>query len=640
MTSPLAALRNSLRVNGYSPIPANGKRPVVPAWQNKTETNHDEIALWDKVFPEARNTSILTKRVPTFDIDIFNPEAAEAVEELARERFEERGYFLTRIGKAPKRAILLRTDAPFAKISRSLIGPDGSSQKLEVLADGQQVVLFGTHPDTGKPYYWHGGEPGEIKREDLPYITAAEAQTLVEDAERLLIDKFGYKPVALRENDESNGETSGRDWEWLASAIMEGRELHDSICAVAAKLVASGMHDGAAVNLIRGWLASSSAPRDGRWRERFNEVPRAVASAREKFGGKQADPPQDVPPKKLFMSSGDFVKGYVAPEYIVDGILRRAFSYSFTAKTGDGKTAIALYLAACVAMGKKFAGKETEKGRVIFFAGENSEDIRARWIAMSAVLGFDPDKIDVWFRDGVFKISEAKDRILAEVQEIGDITLIIVDTSAAFLEGDNENDTVQLQAHAARLRELCKLPGKPCVLTNCHPIKNATEETLIPRGAGAYLAEVDGNLTAFKEGSCTTVHHLGKIRGPDFAPITFELKTVTVDAVRDAKGRLMPTVIAQHVSDSAKEEMTAAKRADEDLLLEALKEDGSLSMAKLASKVGWYTAAHEPNKTKVFRALEGLRAAGLVRKYRGQYTLTDKATKETKAKKGAAKNGD
>jgi hypothetical protein len=44
--------------------------------------------------------------------------------------------------------------------------PDGSEQQIEILAHGQQVVLFGVHPDTQRPYSWHGGEPGEIKREE------------------------------------------------------------------------------------------------------------------------------------------------------------------------------------------------------------------------------------------------------------------------------------------------------------------------------------------------------------------------------------------------------------------------------------------------------------------------------------------
>src|SRR6516225_2140799 len=37
-------------------------------------------------------------------------------------------------------------------------------------ATGQQVVVDGIHPDTGKTYDWFGGRPGDIKRDDLPYI--------------------------------------------------------------------------------------------------------------------------------------------------------------------------------------------------------------------------------------------------------------------------------------------------------------------------------------------------------------------------------------------------------------------------------------------------------------------------------------
>jgi Bifunctional DNA primase/polymerase, N-terminal len=259
--SPVAELRNKLLCAGYSPIPVIGKRPASIGWQEKLVTNADEIKLWDRVFPQASNTGILTKVTPTIDIDILNPEAAVAIEELARERFEERGFFLVRIGKAPKRAVPLRTDVPFKKIAQSFVSPCSSEsdpEKIELLGDGQQVVVFGTHKDTGKPYSWHGGEPGKIKRADLPYVSAEEAQKFIEDAERLLVSEFGYKAIAARKK-KPNGQGEGGgsdDWAHLARAILEGAELHDSICAVAAKLVASGMAEGAAVNQSAGgWNA-------------------------------------------------------------------------------------------------------------------------------------------------------------------------------------------------------------------------------------------------------------------------------------------------------------------------------------------------------------------------------------------------
>jgi hypothetical protein len=238
------------------------------------------------MFPDARSTGILTRNTPTFDADILNPNAAAAVEEMVRERFEERGYILVRVGRAPKRAMPFRTDKPFKKIVCNLVSVFGSEEKLEFLGDGQQVVLFGVHKDTGKPYTWFGGEPGKVRSEDLPYITAAEAQSLVDDAARLLVDQFGYTLAAQRpkEQAKANGQAApdgSHDWGWLTSNIINGRELHGSIAALAAMAVKTGMHGGAVTNLLRGLM--EIAPRDKRWQDRFDDIPRAVETAEQKF---------------------------------------------------------------------------------------------------------------------------------------------------------------------------------------------------------------------------------------------------------------------------------------------------------------------------------------------------------------------
>jgi bifunctional DNA primase/polymerase-like protein len=162
-------LRLQLRAAGFAPLPLNGKAPSsVNGWQTKLAVTTDEIKLWEKLYPYDTNTGALTKLVPAIDIDINNPNAAEAVETLAREHFEEHGHILVRVGRPPRRAVLLRTDEPFTKLKLDLITPQDTSEKIEILADGQQLVLFGIHPDTHQPYRWHGGKPGEIERGALP----------------------------------------------------------------------------------------------------------------------------------------------------------------------------------------------------------------------------------------------------------------------------------------------------------------------------------------------------------------------------------------------------------------------------------------------------------------------------------------
>jgi Bifunctional DNA primase/polymerase, N-terminal len=197
------AVRVQLRAAGFSPIPLYGKEPPVygknnqrkglAGWQNLHNATADQIDLWAKTWPDAGNTGVLTKFTPAIDIDILHLEAAEAIEALAREHFEEHGDILVRFGKAPKRSILLRSDEPFDKMSQSFVAPNGSEHKIEILADGQQLVVAGIHPDTKQPYHWHGGEPGEFKREDLPYVREGDARDFLGEATTLLIEQFDFK---------------------------------------------------------------------------------------------------------------------------------------------------------------------------------------------------------------------------------------------------------------------------------------------------------------------------------------------------------------------------------------------------------------------------------------------------------------
>ena len=269
--------RKRLCIAGFMPIPVVGKKPPLSNWQTKTETNDGEIDIWSSMYPSAKGTGLLTQQMPTLDIDIKNPEAAEAVEQLVRDRFEDAGIILVRFGNKPKRAIPFRTATPYKKITANLIAPDNSAdQKLELLADGQQVVAFGIHPDTKQSYAWCGGEPGVIRREELPALNEAQAQQLINDATELLVREFGYTRAKARPKAKAspgkNGSSTGNgthdgaaDWAFLTDNIHAGRDLHDSLRDLAAKMVRSGMSPGAVVNFLYGLMDTSLGPKHYRW---------------------------------------------------------------------------------------------------------------------------------------------------------------------------------------------------------------------------------------------------------------------------------------------------------------------------------------------------------------------------------------
>jgi AAA domain len=58
------------------------------------------------------------------------------------------------------------------------------------------------------------------------------------------------------------------------------------------------------------------------------------------------------------LSSAAFCKGFVAPDPLVEGVIMRGFIYALTAHTGRGKTAVALLIACCVALGRKLGELE------------------------------------------------------------------------------------------------------------------------------------------------------------------------------------------------------------------------------------------------------------------------------------------
>jgi RecA-family ATPase len=144
-----------------------------------------------------------------------------------------------------------------------------------------------------------------------------------------------------------------------------------------------------------------------------------------------------------------------------------------------------MYLAYAVGEGEPIGGHEVEPGHVCMLAGENPDDVRMRWMAMSEHLGFDIKNIKVHFIAGKYDIRKIRLVIDAKEKELGiDFALVIVDTSAAYFPGNEENSNSQLGDHARVLRTLVDIKGGPTVLVTCHPVKNADPENLLPRGGG------------------------------------------------------------------------------------------------------------------------------------------------------------
>src|SRR5262249_43350965 len=136
--------------------------------------------------------------------------------------------------------------------------------------------------------------------------------------------------------------------------------------------------------------------------------------------------------------------------------------------------------------------------------------------------------------------------------------------------------------------------------------------------------ELDGNLTLWSEqvGETTTLHWQGKIRGPDFDPITYRLKSVNTGH-QDKKGRDVLTIVAQPIDDMEAAYQAKQKTANEDAVLQSLHRNPEWSFTNIAQALGWLDDKGEAERYRVHRALKALERDKLVRKFRGKWRLTD-----------------
>ncbi len=178
---------------GYTvvPIRSGSKRPTGAEVDGWTERFYDEKALRrlaERGYKDG-NIGINTKDAPAVDLDIYDADVAQEMEEWVIENY---GDAPVRVGQAPKRLLAFRTDEPFRKLSSTWRDTAGKDHKIEILGAGQQYVAFGTHPDTKKPYTWTSLDtPLDTAWADLPELTHLQAVEIIEHFEEVC-ERLGW----------------------------------------------------------------------------------------------------------------------------------------------------------------------------------------------------------------------------------------------------------------------------------------------------------------------------------------------------------------------------------------------------------------------------------------------------------------
>ena len=149
---------------GWPTLPAHGKKIFVPNWPaaGAVPPNRKRIQQLVKGNFGANVAHVFGPASPlvAIDVDITEPVESRRVCLLAWNICGPTP--LVRIGNAPKAALFYR------KASPEYAEPRGTP--VEVFATSGQMIWYGQHPKTRRPYEWAKASPHECTPEDIPEL--------------------------------------------------------------------------------------------------------------------------------------------------------------------------------------------------------------------------------------------------------------------------------------------------------------------------------------------------------------------------------------------------------------------------------------------------------------------------------------
>lgn len=492
-----------LAENGYAPlpIPYGRKGPVLKEWQKYVFTTTDAPRH------RGKGTGLLTAHTPAADIDVRHAPTADKLQALAEQML---GVAPVRIGQAPKRALLYRCAVPFDKLStrpfRHTDDPPGAkAHRVEFLADGQQIVAYGIHPDTQQPYRWvNGAEPLNTPAADLTEIAREQASEFIAAAEALLAAERGFEPLSesaqrieTAASEHEHGELKAKNpdecREQLAAIPNEDRDYDSFVRIMCA--VKGALGDEGAEAFVE--FSAKSSKHDEAWtRREFQRCrPRGIGAGTIRYlaqaeGGwrSEAERATDWPPPIDLQALA--AHDPEPPRHIVPDWLPAGEVTLFAGHGGAGKSAIALQLAAHIALGREWCGMEVQRRPVLLVTCEDGEAIlHWRLKRICAALGVPMEQLAEGMR--VIDASDVDAELLVETRDepvltlrydklralIDDPATVLVLDTASDLYGANEVVRRHVRRFVRALRRLVGRDGAVILLAHVDKLTAKSPDT-------------------------------------------------------------------------------------------------------------------------------------------------------------------
>lgn len=245
------------------------------------------------------------------------------------------------------------------------------------------------------------------------------------------------------------------------------------------------------------------------------------------FEGEPATAMQ-VKPAVTFARVGDALKNAMKPiPWLVEGFFIKDTLAALVGKPSSGKSLISLSLAASIATSSDWFGHKTQKGTVVYLAGEGQWGISRRLMAWSKHHNISLDEADLYLSDHAVMIDQPKAIVdtADAIRALSDTpSLIVIDTLHRSFSGD-ENSASDMAAFIQGCDYLrTQFPG--AVVLVVHHSGHGNE--VRARGSSSFHAALDTSYTIEGADSVKVMTQNKTKDGKPAQPIRFEVKEVDI----------------------------------------------------------------------------------------------------------------
>lgn len=465
------------------------------------------------------------------DVDCYHKGVSKQICQYIMDKLG--GSYPYRVGQSPKFGVPVLTDKPMKKRVSAQYG----KTKIEFLAQGQQVVVYGEHPEGKKgQYQWYNGE---FNGEDIPRLSADDLDDIIDEFERLC------EQAGLQRTDDGR-KGSGEDLDDLDLAIANQpldltddevkdylRQYHPEDLDYDAWLnVGAALHHqyrGSEQGLKRWiqWSKQSSKHNKSQMPKKYQSfgeyTGRPVTMATIIKLAKGADRPEigSVDGPILHPDTGSVLDVGQHIEWIVEGVMERGTIGQIFAPSGVGKSFLALDLAACITAGQPWGYQgvhRTLTGKVVYLAGEGEAGIQRRKAAIELEHGIPTDNIIV-SRMPRFGSKKDVERLMKELGQVEDLIMLIIDTYARATIGLDESGS----GDTSLVVDIFGRIARKFDIAVCAIHHTGHGDQTRSRGSSALTAACDFEIRLKDVGGAVMVENSKAKDMPEFTPMCFRL---------------------------------------------------------------------------------------------------------------------